>query len=134
MNVQTPAQGRSHQPWSPGRLTRWSLLMIVVYVVWALVLGMTLGALLMSWLGLSEGDLLLMAGGAGGWLSSIAMSALIAVPLVLGTVLGVKAVRRGSRRVWIALVINVLLLAQIVFAFLDAIRMTYHPEGGWLLW
>lgn len=121
--------------WSSSRLTQWSLLMLVVYLGWALVLGFFSSLVLMPQLGLSEGDLLLMAGGVWGWVAQVGMSLLLVVPVVIGVVLAVRAVRRGGRwGAWLALLLNAMAIAQVAVALLDAVHMTYYPQGGWLFW
>jgi len=121
--------------WSAHRLTRLSFVMIAVYVLWALVLGFFGSLVLMPWLGLSEGDLLLMAGGAGGWVAEITMSLLMIVPAVVGIAAAVKSLRRGGRAVtWIPLILFAMAVLQVAFSFLDAVHIAYWPQGGWLIW
>jgi len=134
MSVMVPPAQQERPVWSAHRLTVWSFLMLVVYVVWYFALGMLGMMVLLPALGLSEGDLLLMAGGVAGWVAEVGMSLLLVAPLVVGVVLAVTAIRRGGRWAWVALVLNGLLVLQVVFAFLDTIHMTYYPQGGWLFW
>lgn len=134
MTAPAPAP-QTHQPHDARQLTRWSLLMLPVYLVWALGLAMVGSMILMPMLDLSEGDLLLMAGGVAGWAAEILMGLAMAAPVIVGVVLAVKGLRRGGSWVaWVALGLNALLVAQAVFSFLDAIHMTYFPQGGWLFW
>jgi hypothetical protein len=109
--------------------------MVVAYVMWAIALGFFGSLVLMPWLGLAEGDLLLMAGGAAGWVAQTGMTLLLVAPVVVGLVLAVKAVRRGGRwAAWLGLGLNAILIAQAVFSFIDAVHMAYYPQGGWLIW
>lgn len=135
MTTVAPSPGHVQTRWTAQRLTRWSLLMIVVYLMWAIALGFFGSLVLMPWLDLSEGSLLLMAGGVAGWVAQIGMTVLLIAPIVVGMVLAVKAVRRGGRwTAWLALGLNAVVIAQAVFSFIDAVHMTYYPQGGWLFW
>jgi phosphoglycerol transferase MdoB-like AlkP superfamily enzyme len=135
MTTVTPISGHVETRWTPQRLTSWSLLMVVVYLMWAAALGFFGSLVLMPWLDLPEGSLLLMAGGVTGWVAEIGMTVLLIAPIVVGVALAVKAVRRGGRwTAWLALGLNAVLIAQAVFSFIDAVHMTYYPQGGWLIW
>jgi hypothetical protein len=109
--------------------------MLPLYLVWAVALAFFGSLVLMPWLDLAEGGLLLMAGGVAGWVAEIGMTLLLIAPPVVGVVLAVKAVRRGGRwTAWLALGLCAVLIAQAVFSFIDAVHMTYYPQGGWLFW
>jgi hypothetical protein len=135
MIAQSPVAAAEGTRWSASRLTRLSFVMIAVYVLVAVILGFFGSLVLMPWLGLSEGDLLLMAGGTAGWVAEITMSLLLIVPAVVGVVAAAKSLRRGGPPVtWVPLVLLTMAGLQVILAFVDAIHMTYYPQGGWLIW
>ncbi len=126
MTAQSPVVTTEETRWSANRLTRLSFVMIAVYVLVAVALGFFGSLVLMPWLGLSEGDLLLMAGGAAGWVAQISMSLLMLIPAIVGIVAAATSLRLGGRAVtWIPLVLLSAAGLQVVFSFIDAIQMTY---------
>jgi hypothetical protein len=52
---------------------------------------------MLPWLGLGEGDLMLMERGVAGWTSEIAFGLLLVAPAVAGVVLAVAALRHAGR-------------------------------------
>ncbi len=43
--------------------------------------------------------------------------------------------RRGGRlAAWLAFGLNAVIIAQAALSFVDAVHMTYYPNGGWLIW
>ena len=83
--------------WRDGhRLAVGSLLAIVAFVVWMLLL-MPVGWALQAALDLDDTQLLYEAGGWG-WVAYVAMAVASAVPAAVGIVLGVRARRLGERR------------------------------------
>lgn len=58
MTTVAPGPGQVETRWTAQRLTRWSLLMVVVYLMWAVALGFFGSLVVMPWLDLSEGSLL----------------------------------------------------------------------------
>jgi hypothetical protein len=135
MTALAPTPSTADTRWPAQRLTVWSLMMLLVYVLWGLALGFFGSIVLLPALDLAEGDLLLMAGGVLGWVAEITMSLLLIAPCLIGLVLGIKAVRRGARTLaWLAVGLNVLPILQVAVAFLDSVHMTYYPQGGWLFW
>lgn len=121
--------GRSGQSVGPRddarRLTRWSLVMLAVAVVLAVVLAVPYGWVLRL-LDLREGDLALMAGGWGGWTAETAFDLLPAVPMLVGMQLAVRALRHRARwPAWAALGLNAAGVLWCVYVYADAIQMTY---------
>lgn len=108
------------------RLTRWSLLMMPVFVVVFLVTSFVGGYVVLHLLGLPEGALFLMEGGVAGWTAEVLFALLLAGAPVAGVWLAVRAIRRGGRRAaWAGLILNGLLVLVVVYMFVDAIRMSY---------
>ena len=85
------------------RLAISSLLMVPALLVFY-VAAYAVGAALLSALGLAEGDMLRDAG-SWGVLAAVFLIVLLAVPQIVGIVLGVKARRLGERRLGTAGVI-----------------------------
>ncbi len=115
------------------RLTRRSLWMVPLFLLVFVVTDMIGTWLVLDWLGLNEGDLLLMAGGFAGWATEIIFALVLVAAPVAGVWFAITALRRGGKGgAWAGLVLNALLILLVVFLFLDAIHMTYYPSGGWL--
>ena len=116
MRTATPAPPVQVPPTdATGRLERWAWLMLPALLV-ALLVANLLGALFMHLLGLHQGDLLLMAGGAGAWAAELLVTLVVATPPVAGVTLATLALRRGARRrVWAALVLNAFLVAWVLY-------------------
>jgi hypothetical protein len=38
----------------------------------------------------------------------------------------------GRGAAWVGLTLNALLVAFVIYMFVDAIHMTYYPQGDWL--
>lgn len=135
MTTVAPRPGPVSTTWPASRLTLWSLLMVIATLVWGVALGFFGSLVLMPWLGLSEGDLLLMAGGLAGWVAQVGMTLLLIAPALVGLGLAVTAMRRGGRlAAWLAFGLNAVIIAQAALSFVDAVHMTYYPNGGWLIW
>ena len=82
---------------APGtRLATWSLVCALA-VIPAFVVLELVGGLLLSWLGVAEGDSITAAGVAG-WVAGAALALLLPVPQAVGLVLGVRARRQGGGR------------------------------------
>ncbi|MFO7573022.1 MAG: hypothetical protein R6W48_10575 [Gaiellaceae bacterium] len=97
MSISVPPIGRLPAAAHPGRrYALWSLLMVPALLVLYVPLYF-LGTALQSALGLSEGELLVEAGVLG-VLAWALMLALVAVPQVVGVVLGLRARRLDERR------------------------------------
>ncbi|HEY7718375.1 MAG TPA: hypothetical protein VH915_06420 [Pedococcus sp.] len=104
MTVDTPTPSRRTEARSPLRRAYWSLAMLPVFVGWTLAF-ILLSALVAQWLGQAT------AGGEvpyiESWLLWLAVTLAWVAPLVVGVVLGAKAVRRGAGRAgWVALATN----------------------------
>ena len=116
MTVGTTGQRRSQGRDGPGgqaeRLARWSLGMLVVFALWtAAFVG--LSAIVGRWLGaeMTDGDVAYITQ----WLPWSAVTLLWVLPLVVGVVLGTRAVRAGAGRGGTAaLVLNSLILVLVV--------------------
>ncbi len=78
------------------RLAVASLVMVTVNVPW-LVVSWLVGTAVMALVGAREGQLL-SGYGAGGWVAWVLMLAFMAVPSIIGVILGVRARRLGERR------------------------------------
>jgi hypothetical protein len=88
---------------------------------------------MLPWLGLHEGDLMLMERGVAGWVSEIAFALVLAAPALAGVAFAVRALRRAGRwQAWAGLAVNALLVLWVVYMFVDAVHMTYDPQGSWL--
>ncbi len=106
--------------------------MLPTFAVAFIVVGLIGWLVLMPLLGLNEGGLLLMAGGVAGWTAEIVSDLLVAAPAVAGAWFAVAALRSGGRLgAWAGLALNALLVALVIYTFVDAIHMTYYP-GDWL--
>ena len=87
------------------RLANWSLACALA-VIPAFVVLELVGGLLMSWLGVPEGDSITTAGAAG-WVVGVALAVLLPLPQVAGLVLGLRARRAdGGRRALAGIVAN----------------------------
>ena len=97
---------RGHFPSSgrPGRRLAISSLLMVPALLVSYLAAYIVGVALLNALGLAEGDMLTEAG-AWGWLAAVFLIALLAVPQIVGIVLGVKARQLGERRLGTAGVI-----------------------------
>lgn len=84
------------QPPTGRRLADWSLLCALA-VIPAFVVLELVGGLLMSWLGVPEGDSITTAGAAG-WVVGVVLAVLLPLPQAVGLVLGVRARRQGGGR------------------------------------
>jgi hypothetical protein len=115
-------------PRSASRLTRWSYLMVPVFAV-VFIANEALTLPVLDALGLGEGELYVMQRGAAGWTAEILSAlALLAAPLA-GVLLAAAARRRGGRKAALAaLILNVLLVCLVLYAFADHVRMTYWPQ------
>lgn len=112
-------------------LTRWSLLMVPIFVVVWTVLDV-LSLWVLELLDLHEGDLFLMQRGFAGWATQVLFFLVAAIAPVVGVWLAVAALRgRGKWHAWVGLVLNALAIVLLVYVFIDAIHLTYYP-GGWL--
>jgi len=132
MTQVVPSPGAVSRPHGASpRPTRWSLLMLPVFLVtWFVVGGIVYQALLQGPLGLTEGDLALAAGSVAGWAVEIGCAVVSAIPAIAGVWLAVVALRRGgSGGAWTGLVLNAVCIAFVLYGFADAIRMTYWPLG-----
>ena len=76
------------------RLATWSLVCAAA-VIPAYLVAYAIGTLLMSLLGLEEGEMITSAGTAG-WLAGSALALLLPVPQAIGLWLGVRARRQGG--------------------------------------
>ena len=104
-------QGNGHQGHAE-RLARWSLGMLVVFALWtAAFVG--LSSVVGRWLGaeMTDGDVAYLTA----WLPWSAVTLLWVLPLVVGVVLGTRAVRAGAGPAGkAALVLNSLVLVLVV--------------------
>ena len=113
--------------------THRSLWMLPVFFGAFLVTSVIGEYVMLPWLGLNEGDLMLMERGVAGWASEIAFALVLVAPVVVGVVDAIAALRRsGGWLAWVGLTLNALLVAWVIYTFVDAIHMTYHPQGDWL--
>ena len=103
--------------------------LMVVWFAAAFVLTSVLGLWALDLLGLSEGDLFLMARNVAGWVTEIAFTLVLLAPAALGVRFAVRALRHGVRWAAAALAVNAVLAGFVVYMFLDAVRMTYWPGG-----
>lgn len=95
------------------RLTRWSWWMVPM-AVGSFLAAFAIGTYLMSVQGVAEGGLL-SAAGLSGWLAALLVTAIAVAPLVVGVVLGVRAVRlETGRRTWLPLGVNSVLLTWLL--------------------
>jgi hypothetical protein len=115
------------------RWTRWSLWMLPTFLVAFLVTSIVGEYVMLPWLGLNEGDLMLMDRGMAGWVSEVAFALVLVTPAVFGVIFAIAALRRSGRwPAWVGLILNALLVAFVIYMFVDAIHMTYDPQGAWL--
>ena len=113
--------------------TRRSLWMLPIFLAVFLVTSLVGEYVMLPWLGLHEGDLMLMECGVAGWASEIAFALVLVAPAVTGVVFAVAALRHSGRwAAWLGLVLNALLVAFVIYMFVDAVHMTYYPRGNWL--
>ena len=134
MTVLAPSPRRTTtQDREVSRWTRRSLWMVPTFVVAYIVTSLVGEYVMLPWLGLHEGDLMLMERGVAGWASEIGFALLLVAPAVLGVVFAAAALRHAGRwPAWVGLVLNTTLGFLAIYAFIDAIHMTYNPHGDWL--
>ncbi len=121
----------SHQ--RPTRWTLWSLWMLPTFLAVFVVTSFVGEYVMLPWLGLSEGDLMLMERGVAGWASEVAFALVLVAPAVLGMRFAAAALRHSGRWLaWVGLILNALLVAFVIYMFVDAVHMTYNPQGDWL--
>jgi len=107
VRVEVPEQAR--------RLTMWAWIMLAVAAA-STVVAAVLGYVFMALLDVAEGELLTSAGPAG-WAAMFVVTALMAVPLAIGTVLGGRAVKAGGGgSAAAARIVNALSLLFVLFA------------------
>lgn len=124
----TGASGRKVVAW-----TRRSLWMLPAFLAAFVVTSYVGEYVVLPWLGLGEGDLMLMERGVAGWVSEVTFALVLAAPAVVGVVFAVAALRHSGRwAAWVGLTVNALLVALVIYMFVDAVHMTYHPQGAWL--
>ena len=115
------------------RWTRRSLWMLPTFLVVFLVTSFVGEYVMLPWLGLNEGDLMLMERGVAGWASEVAFAVVLVAPAVVGVTFAIAALRHSSRwSAWVGLILNALLVAFVIYMFVDAVHMTYHPQSDWL--
>lgn len=113
--------------------THRSLWMLPTFLVVFLVTSFVGEYVMLPWLGLHQGDLMLMERGVAGWASEVAFALVLIAPPVVGVAFAIAALRRSGRwAAWVGLTMNALLVALVVYMFVDAIHMTYDPQGAWL--
>lgn len=134
MTTIAPPPGRTAA--SDQKVTRWaqrSLWMLPVFLVAFLVTSFIGEYVMLPWLGLHEGDLMLMERGVAGWTSEIAFGLVLVAPAVTGVVFAIAALRTSGRwTAWVGLALNAILVAFVIYTFADAVHMTYYPQGNWL--
>jgi hypothetical protein len=114
------------------RWTRWSLWMLPTFLAVFVVTSFVGEYVMLPWLGLNEGDLMLMERGVAGWVSEVAFALVLIAPPVFGVTLAVAALRHSGRwPAWLGLTLNALLVAFVIYMFVDAVHMTYNPHGVW---
>jgi hypothetical protein len=107
--------------------------MLPTFAVAAIVTSFVSEYVMLPWLGLHEGDLMLMERGVAGWASEIVFALLLLAPAALGLVFAVAALRHSGRwPAWVGLVLNAILIVIVVYSFVDAVHMTYNPHSAWL--
>ena len=115
------------------RWTRRSLQMLPVFLGVFVVTSLVSEYLVLPWLGLSEGDLMLMERGVAGWSCEIGFALVLVAPAVAGVGSAVAALRSTSRpAAWVGLVLNAILVGFVAYLLADAVHMTYDPQGTWL--
>ena len=114
VRVEIPAQAR--------RLTMWAWIMLALAAVSTVVAGV-LGYVFMAMLDVADGELLTSAGLAG-WAAMLVVTAVMATPLAIGTVLGGRAVKAGGGgSAAAARIVNAVLLLLVLFtAFAAAVQ------------
>lgn len=113
--------------------THRSLWMLPAFLVAFFVTGVVGEYVVLPRLGLNEGDLMLMQRGVAGWVCEVGFALVLAAPAVAGIVFAVAALRRSAHvSAWVALIANAALATVVLYMFLDAVHMTYYPQGGWL--
>lgn len=124
----TTASGQKVTEW-----THRSLWMLPIFVVVFLVTSFVGEYVMLPWLGLHEGDLMLMERGVAGWASEVGFALALVAPAVVGVVYAITALRHSGRvAAWVGLILNALLVAFVIYMFVDAVHMTYYPQGSWL--
>ena len=104
--VEVPAHAR--------KLTMWAWIMLAAAVA-STIVAAVLGYVFMALLDVAEGDLLTSAGLAG-WAAMLVVLAVQATPLVIGTVLGGRAMKAGGGgSAAAACIVNALLLLYVLF-------------------
>ena len=112
---------RTHEviPERAQRLTMWAWIMLALAAVSTVVAGV-LGYAFMALLDVAEGELLPSAGLAG-WAAMLVVTAVMATPLVIGTLLGGRATKAGGGgSSAAACIVNALLLLFVLFTFFAA--------------
>ena len=115
--------------WSASRLTHWSWGMAGTFVFLATLSGTVFFRLVQGPLGIREGDVILMARSAAGWVAEVGSTLIVLSAPVLGVVLGARAIRRGGT--WgprAATAVNGLFALLWLYTFIDNIHMTYFPS------
>jgi hypothetical protein len=108
--------------------------MLPTFLVVFLVTSFVGEYVMLPWLGLNEGDLMLMERGVAGWACEIGFAIALAAPAAVGVTFAVAALRHSSRwPAWVGLIVNALLLALVIYMFVDAVHMTYNPQADWLV-
>jgi hypothetical protein len=108
--------------------------MLLAFLVWALVLGFSVRWCRCPRLGSPKATCCSWHTGSpdGGALTT--MSVRLMAPAVVGVILAVKALRRGSRALgWGARLLNLAVIARTTLSFPTAVRGTHFPCFGWLL-
>lgn len=112
---------------------RRSLWMLPVFLAAFLVTSFVGEYVVLPWLGLDEGNLMLMERGGAGWVSEIAFALVLIAPAVAGVTFAIAALHHSGRwAAWVGLILNALLVALVVYMFADAVHMTYYPQSNWL--
>lgn len=132
MTTVAPSPGTTAVPdQKASRWTRRSLWMLPTFVAAYVVTSLVGEYVMLPWLGLHEGDLMLMKRGVAGWASEIVFASILVAPAALGLVFAVAALRHGGRwRAWLGLALNAVLVVLVLYMFVDAIHMTYHPTAS----
>lgn len=124
----TSASGQKVRDW-----THRSLWMLPTFLAVFAVTGLVGEYLMLPWLGLNEGDLMLMQRGVAGWASEVGFALVQVAPAVVGVAFAIAALRHSGRvAAWVGLALNALLVAFVIYMFVDAVHMTYYPQVSWL--
>jgi hypothetical protein len=100
-------------------LTMWAWIMLAIAAVSTVVAGV-LGYVFMALLDVAEGELLTSAGLAG-WAAMLVVTAVMAAPLLIGSLLGGRAMKSGGGgSAAAACIANALLLLFVLFTFFAA--------------